>query len=926
MSAADDSTIAGRLKVREDRNRPGLEPLVNEAPPDGPQPQCNIATAAHIPTVDCSTHSVLPAPAASGADATIAAGVHGLEPDPKKPRSTAESTPETHGAFANDAANACKSAAFLLSLQSPKPPPLTPANKHIRFLSDGTPTDARTGESIVALCSAAAPATPANDSNMTTAQQNATADSGDSDDGIDASKQLSFDDAFTASFGVDTFHTAPTPDTPQPQHSHQHQQQQHDSFDTKSEPVTEWWLLPYGQSIPDIPTREQQPEIVISAEPADTDWWETNSYVIALPSTNAASISMAQQQTESVSTAADRLFSQPPPAMHSSTAAARSTCGIRTALAPGQAAPAPPPLHAPLGDIATPMPASMQMQADANPTVRALCAHTAGSVASLAPRDAFSQASTQWWGSEAPAHPAASTHDPMLKAAVAAESTKQAAASKAAKLVPKREVTADFQGTDEPAKAKQQELAARFIGLLTPAMQADVRANGKATILDQATRMARLNSKLPQEPVGTLYGMCRFMGNYIEFCTEHDVSSYPPYDDAVLEFLECYKDQAHERGQKQLDAQGTGQGGITAVGSVRLGGQHCHEIAGLAFEVCSSAAARTICHYGTHMPKVQPMMPLQAFGAYEHVMINADGSFNAQQAAWAAANWLKMAGSPRPIDTQRVSTLAFRNYAVLDSELPVASAVTRKSKGRNRWVMRALEWRAVLIPIYHDEIDWDACLAPLVSSMASMPRDQSCLFRMYSTPGDKQGIQHANGWLDRAATSSEMLAGEKELLSGVLTQAQLSELTGYWTRHVMPEIGRGIRLPHQARVSLGYWRDPPVVNSVQDDAAVAAAVRVARARKNKASRIALNANRYSSVHGEPLEQDQSRTACMLAIKAAVRFWKEQAIAQGSSTVPLSQDDQLRVVAEMHSRSIARLDNSRSVDPSPKKVLSKQKAD
>ena len=171
-----------------------------------------------------------------------------------------------------------------------------------------------------------------------------------------------------------------------------------------------------------------------------------------------------------------------------------------------------------------------------------------------------------------------------------------------------------------------------------------------------------------------------------------------------------------------------------------------------------------------------------------------------------------------------------------------------------------------------------------------------------------------------------MLEGEKELLSSALTQTQLADITGYWTRHVMAEVGRGICLPHQSCVSLGYWQDPPVVNSAQDNAALAATVRVARARKAKASRIALNGNRYSSVHGEPLKQDQSRTACMLAIRSAVRFWKEQAAVQGANAVPFSQDDQPRVSASMHNQSIARLDKSKSVDPSPKKVLSKQKAD
>ena len=183
------------------------------------------------------------------------------------------------------------------------------------------------------------------------------------------------------------------------------------------------------------------------------------------------------------------------------------------------------------------------------------------------------------------------------------------------------------------------------------------------------------------------------------------------------------------RSSLKFEERGTGQGGVTALGAVRLGGQHCHEIAGLAFEVCSSATARNIALYGTHMPKAQPMIPLQAFGVYEHVMINSDGQYNQQQVAWAMANWLKLAGSPRPIDTQRVSTLEIRNYTVLDGELPVASAITRRSKGRNRWCMKALEWRAVLIPIYHDKIDGER---------ASHPRSQHgkhaerplCLFRM----------------------------------------------------------------------------------------------------------------------------------------------------------------------------------------------------
>ena len=119
-------------------------------------------------------------------------------------------------------------------------------------------------------------------------------------------------------------------------------------------------------------------------------------------------------------------------------------------------------------------------------------------------------------------------------------------------------------------------------------------------------------------------------------------------------------------------------------------------------------------------------------------------------------------------------------------------------------------------------------------------------------------------------------------------------------RHVVPEVGRVINLPHQKRVMLGYWKDEVAVGDASDIAAYAKAVRLARDRKTRSGRIAACADRYASHGAEPVQMDEARAACLLAMRAAMDEWAGGEFSpEALASMPESTTEQLRVVANMH---------------------------
>jgi hypothetical protein len=87
-----------------------------------------------------------------------------------------------------------------------------------------------------------------------------------------------------------------------------------------------------------------------------------------------------------------------------------------------------------------------------------------------------------------------------------------------------------------------------------------------------------------------------------------------------------------------------------------------------------------------------------------------------------------------------------------------------------------------------------------------------------------------------------------------------------------------------------------VADSTEDQAAYARAVTLARKRKTRMSAIASCADRYSSKDAAPVEQDDTRATCLIAMRDQMAIWGED--------VPVSTRDQIAAImsaADGHSK-------------------------
>jgi hypothetical protein len=232
----------------------------------------------------------------------------------------------------------------------------------------------------------------------------------------------------------------------------------------------------------------------------------------------------------------------------------------------------------------------------------------------------------------------------------------------------------------------------------------------------------------------------------------------------------------------------------------------------------------------------------------------------------------------------------------------VLSGTATKSKASEACQMQLLQWRVPLLPGGKQQ---DIDLQPLLKSMEGMG-DNGGVFRAYEVRrGAHYCLANAIGWADRVATRDEIIADEKELLRGVLSEIELTNLTNHMDRHIIPSVGRVLQLSSAKRATLGYWADQPVTGDPADAQAMAKAERVARMRRTKAGRLQQMADRYSSREAEPAEHDDARAMCLLAIRSAVLNWD----APGN-TFPPSASAQVREIQHFHTKAWNLLERKR----------------
>ena len=350
--------------------------------------------------------------------------------------------------------------------------------------------------------------------------------------------------------------------------------------------------------------------------------------------------------------------------------------------------------------------------------------------------------------------------------------------------------------------------------------------------------------------------------------------------DALMDSLEEYDEGAQDRAAKRRKkahddgrrARKNCRGGKTATMPIYYGYVNFRKVLGLP--VLTPPELKEVAKAGPGMPAVGSMMSAATFRALERA--TADESRSSFERAFSGGGWLEAAASTRTKDMQRTAKINVVRTQVLGSETLVACGVAKRSKARSQKQMRPLAWRAPLIPIGDGEVD----LEPLLESMPDS--EDGCVFRDFDVPkGKPHSIVHAIAWRDRPASHATVVRSLRDI-------AEDPDLDGHDARHIMPEVGRGLRMPRHQREALGYWAAETVVaDSADDPSAFAAAVRLARKKKTRMGALASNADRYSSVAAAPVEQDATRATCLLALKEVVETW--------GAHIPESCEDQISAI-------------------------------
>ena len=163
-----------------------------------------------------------------------------------------------------------------------------------------------------------------------------------------------------------------------------------------------------------------------------------------------------------------------------------------------------------------------------------------------------------------------------------------------------------FGGADDGDKARAESLAEEIFSMLNPDMLKDIRQWNKSGAPAKsekfvAARQARAKKTLTKTPLGTLYNMKRALIHHYKFCSEYEVPAYPTSEDVIIEALECYNDDALERGelkqrrQREAGEEVTGRGGETATKPVRLGYAALFRVLGLThFEGATTEEAKQV--------------------------------------------------------------------------------------------------------------------------------------------------------------------------------------------------------------------------------------------------------------------------------------------------------------------------------------------
>lgn len=452
--------------------------------------------------------------------------------------------------------------------------------------------------------------------------------------------------------------------------------------------------------------------------------------------------------------------------------------------------------------------------------------------------------------------------------------------------------TTAFEGEESTEAKNILSIVDDIFGSMPHELEELLRTNGQVAALPLARRRKRVRERLLTSSVGIVSNIRRAMKHLLKYLKENDLPFTCFANDVLIDSVEEYGDGAKTRAaQRKANATKHGKtlkrdrGGATARMPIVNGYANMSKLMGLPIEV--SEELKDVARCGPGMPTVATMTSARAVRNYELKTMAKTGSAKNSKyvRAYAGGGCIKVYSSTRTKDLQRTPLISFEKSTVLGSDALIACGIARKSKAPAQKQMRPLAWRAPVISISGEDID----LQPLLESMPDST--DGCVFRDFITPpGVPHSIIHAIEWCNRPASHETIVRSLRDI-------GEDDEIDGHSDRHFVPECARGLRMPRHLREPIGYWAAEKVVaDSTEDQAAYARAVTLARKRKTRMSAIASCADRYSSKDAAPVEQDDTRATCLIAMRDQMAIWGED--------VPVSTRDQIAAImsaADGHSK-------------------------
>jgi hypothetical protein len=444
-----------------------------------------------------------------------------------------------------------------------------------------------------------------------------------------------------------------------------------------------------------------------------------------------------------------------------------------------------------------------------------------------------------------------------------------------------------FVGTDDKDAEKLKKVVDQLIQTFPNSWKEMVLSFGKPTKLSSEKRLRTYRKRMIKKgSVEIASRALRFAKFILQYQWENHLGPLDMSADVLIDAFEEHQDLAEARAKARAKKATANdkkprrncRGGKTATLPMYYGARTLGASAGLPVDF-DHPEVKEVARAGPGMPAVKRMTSIKTIAKYEK--ISSDATKSKFVRAYAGGTWVKVPAGTRTIDMQRTAKVTIEHVKILGQVTPVLTGVAKRSKAKSQIEMRPLVWRAPLIPISESALD----LGPL---MESMPKGATngCVFRDFVTPpGVPHTIDHAIAWKNSAA-SHETIVNSIEAITGD------DNAGGHEERHVTAEVGRCIKLPRSTREGLGNWRVQPVIaNDPQDEKAQRAAITNARKRRTRIGSIISSADRYSSVSGEAIEQDEARVACLLAIRTCYkRKWAQDG-------VPESTDEQLRDISD-----------------------------